>query len=100
MFPCSLEKRKVSPIQKEMTILNLTKAFDLVNHDILICKLKHYRVRGIPLEMLNLIKRTQMTSWNSMHSNLESIKRGVLQGSKLGPILFITVIRQRFTVQY
>ena len=71
--------------------LDLSKAFDTVNHALLINNLKNcYGVRGTPLCLLNnyLSNRLQYTCINSTISSLESISCGVSQGSVLGPLLF------------
>ena len=71
--------------------LDLSKAFDTVDHALLINKLKNcYGIRGTPLCLLNnyLSNRLQYTCINSTISSLESITCGVPQGSVLGPLLF------------
>jgi hypothetical protein len=73
------------------TLLDLSKAFDMVPHNILIEKLKYY---GMELNSLNLVSsylnnRFQMVKINNCKSNLMRIKKGVPQGSVLGPLLFI-----------
>ena len=70
--------------------LDIRKAFDTVNHDILLAKLKHYGVGGLALKWFEsyLIGRKQQTKVGSRISNLVEILSGVPQGSILGPILF------------
>ena len=74
--------------------LDLTKAFDTVNHKILLGKLDHYGVRGKALELLQsyLEDRVQYTSVGNFKSGVKSIRCGVPQGSVLGPLLFILFI--------
>lgn len=71
--------------------LDLSKAFDTVNHSILITKLQHYGIRGITLEWFKnyLTNRNQIVKLNNTLSTKEKITCGVPQGSVLGPLLFL-----------
>ena len=74
--------------------LDLKKAFDTINHDILLDKMSFYGVRGIVFDWVKnyLSNRAQCVSYDGEYSVKQPIKCGVPQGSILGPILFILYI--------
>ena len=74
--------------------IDFRKAFDTVNHKILLDKLYHYGIRGVPLEWFHsyLTGRKQCVEFNSVTSDVLDMKCGVPQGSNLGPLLFLLYI--------
>ena len=74
--------------------LDLSKAFDTVDHNIMLHKLEYYGIRGAPLDWFKsyLNDRKQYTQLNNNKSELKHIRYGVPQGSVLGPLLFLVYI--------
>ena len=79
--------------------LDLAKAFNMVDHNILISKLQSYNVKDL---MLNLLKdylkdRSQSTVINNVVSEHEIVNVGIPQGSCLGPLFLLVYINDIFS---
>ena len=77
-----------------MVALDLRKAFDTVNHQILLDKLQHYGFTGTYLKWFenDLSDRRQTACKKDVFSEPEQINTGITQGSILGPLLFILYV--------
>ena len=82
---------KKTPIS---VFIDLSKAFDTINHDILIGKLAHYNLDTTSLNWFRsyLSNRYQIVKIDDVNSDIRPLNIGVPQGSVLGPLLFIIYI--------
>ena len=74
-----------------VVFMDLSKAFDTLDHSILIHKWQYYRITGIALNWFKsyLLNRLQYVDINGSISSMQHISTGVPQGSILGPLLFL-----------
>ena len=93
----ALEQITAALDRKEIPLaiyIDLSKAFDSLDHDILLRKLEYYGIRGVLHSWFEnyLNCRSQYTSFKGTNSDILPISCGVPQGSILGPLLFLIYI--------
>ena len=88
--------------------VDLFKAFDTVNHKILISKLENYAIRGKKLLWFisYLTNRRLFIKYNNLNTSFQKTVCDVLKGSALGPLLFLIYVNdlkdasKRFGLHY
>ena len=75
-------------------LIDLKKAFDTVDHSILLAKLEHYGIRGASNKLMSsyLEDRTQYVVYDGYESDRGQLSCGVPQGSVLGPLFFLLYV--------
>ena len=83
----------------EKDFQDLFKAFDTINHNILLKKLDFYGIRSLCKDCFRdyLAERQQIVKNNSTYFENKSIKCGVPQGSVVGPLLFLLYVNDIHT---
>ena len=78
--------------------IDFSRAFDTINHQILMEKLKLYGFDDTPLNFMQtyMHSRKQMTIVNGISSPLEPVTHGTAQGSILGPLIFLLYVNDIF----
>jgi len=101
---CELYEKLTLAIEKDEipvgVFIDLRKAFDTIDHKILLTKLEKYGVRGLAKDWLSdyLNNRYQYVQYENTKSDQQKITCGVPQGSILGPTLFILYINDMHRV--
>ena len=87
-------KRLDTSSEAQAIFLDFSKAFDTINHDILLGKLEFYNFSNSAIALIKsyLCNRKQFVKIDSLGSQLQPITLGVPQGSVLGPLLFLIYI--------
>ena len=91
---CASSISKTDPEFTLAVLCDMSKAFDVIDHDILLRKLNNYGIRGLANEWFRnyLSERQQFVEIDGEKSQMALIQIGVPQGSILGPLLYLIYV--------
>jgi len=86
----------LSSEQYVVAYIDFSKAFDVVSHPKLFARLHYYGIRGMVLQWLKFFftGRTHQTKIETILSDLAVLLSGVVQGSEIGPLMFLVYINE------
>ena len=93
-FTDFVQKRLSKKHNVGTVFMDLSRAFDVMNHDILKVKLEHYGFRGIFLDFIMsfIRERKYFVNVNGSNSEVRTVNIGIPQGSTLGPLFFLLYV--------
>ena len=99
--PNFAKNRKIPVVKNSVTrpvtpAVLTTKAFDTINHDILLSKLYRYGIRGNPLRWFENYLYNQVVKIGDTISSSQTIICGIPQGSTLSPLLFLLKVQANY----